>query len=282
MELRADIYRRYASVFSCAFFAKLLQTSDLSYIRKSYSENISPRHINTCLDFIIYMYSQLCKNYRCEYIYKNALVNYALENHKKSNSAVIFNEFKVGSSVADIAIFNGESIAYEIKTELDSEQRITTQLSDYKKLFDKVYVVTYENIVEKYEKFDSDIGLLTLSGKGKNLKLNCVRDAKETHILDVEILMKALHTVEYKNLVTKHIGKLPDVSAFNMYNECLRLMKQIPVNELKTSAITEIKKRKRDISICARFKKELRHIGAGLNLDIVSYNNLVTILEGEL
>lgn len=282
MKLRADIYRRYASVFSCAFFAKLLQTSDLTYIRKSYSRDISPRHMETCLDFIIYMYSQLCKNYRCEYIYKNALVNYALENHKKSDSAVILNEFKVGSSVADIAIFNGESIAYEIKTELDSEQRIATQLSDYKKLFDKVYVVTHEDIVEKYEKFDSDIGLLMLSGKGKNLKLDCVRDAKKTHILDVDILMKTLHTAEYKNLVIKHMGQLPNVSAFDMYDECLFLMKQIPIKELKASVLTEIKKRKRDISICTRFKKELRHIGAGLNLDIVSYNNLVTMLEGEL
>jgi hypothetical protein len=41
-----------------------------------------------------------------------------LKKDTKNPDVKWFNEFKVGNSIADLAMFNGKSIAFEIKTEI--------------------------------------------------------------------------------------------------------------------------------------------------------------------
>lgn len=40
-------------------------------------------------------------------------------------------EFNVGASKADLAVFNGTSTVYEIKSEIDSTERLKSQMGDY-------------------------------------------------------------------------------------------------------------------------------------------------------
>ena len=56
--------------------------------------------------------------------------------HIPQNSTLI-NEFRVCNSKADIAIINGKSTVYEIKSKYDSLDRLESQIADYKKVFDK-------------------------------------------------------------------------------------------------------------------------------------------------
>jgi hypothetical protein len=62
----------------------------------------------------------------------------------KNNDTVLF-EFNSGGSRVDLCRINGNSYAYEIKTEFDDFSRLDKQINDYAKIFEYVYVVTTKN-----------------------------------------------------------------------------------------------------------------------------------------
>jgi hypothetical protein len=72
-------------------------------------------------------YAHLQKDYRHEYIYKTKLLSdFILKNYTFSDT-IILNEFRLGKSVADIALINGSNKIFEIKTELDNADRLQSQ-----------------------------------------------------------------------------------------------------------------------------------------------------------
>lgn len=87
-------------------------------------------------------HSRLSRDYRSEYLYKNALVSRIIFGRHRPTTASALIEVPVGASVLDVAIFNGTSTAYEIKTDLDSFARLDKQLNDYATCFEQVNVVT--------------------------------------------------------------------------------------------------------------------------------------------
>lgn len=50
-------------------------------------------------------------------------------------------ELNVGKSRVDLCKINGTSIAYEIKTDLDTPKRLGQQMNDYFQAFDEVYLI---------------------------------------------------------------------------------------------------------------------------------------------
>ena len=64
----------------------------------------------------------------------------------RSNHIVAF-EMVIGESRIDICRINGQSYAYEIKTQYDTFDRLGTQMRDYLKTFEKVYVIVPSNRV---------------------------------------------------------------------------------------------------------------------------------------
>ena len=58
-------------------------------------------------------------------------------------------EINVDSSRLDFARINGQSYAYEIKTELDNTTRLATQLQNYARVFEYLYVLTHESHLSK-------------------------------------------------------------------------------------------------------------------------------------
>jgi hypothetical protein len=56
---------------------------------------------------------------------------------------------KNGESRADIAVFNGKMIGYEIKTENDSLSRLITQVDSYSQIFDRAYLIVAEKHLQK-------------------------------------------------------------------------------------------------------------------------------------
>lgn len=105
-------------------------------------------------------------SYRCEYVYKDALARRIVFGRHSPRTASLAIELAVAGSIVDAVVFNGTSTAYEIKTEYDSHRRIQTQTSAYLKAFDRVYIVTHSDRVERYANLvDERVGILTLSGK---------------------------------------------------------------------------------------------------------------------
>lgn len=75
--------------------------------------------------------------YPCERVIKYELIKKLLS---LSNNIVAF-EMSIGKSRVDICRINGHSYAYEIKTQYDTFERLSSQMSDYIETFEKVYLV---------------------------------------------------------------------------------------------------------------------------------------------
>ena len=151
----SDRLRCYSSVFSRNAFENIISYNDFSRIDWVFQNyDIGTFAGTTYNDYVKYIYGILTEFYRSEYVYKTALIDKFVSELKRTSglcNAVAFNEFKVGNSIADIAFFNGESKAYEIKSDLDSPKRLCKQMKDYREIFDKCYIVIPK---EKYELYD--------------------------------------------------------------------------------------------------------------------------------
>lgn len=67
---------------------------------------------------------------------------------------IILFEMNANDSRVDLCRVNGKSIAYEIKTELDTMNRLEKQVEDYSKIFEYVYIVT------PYSSWDKIMGII--------------------------------------------------------------------------------------------------------------------------
>jgi hypothetical protein len=106
------------------------------------------------------------REYRNEYVYKSAIAERILFGRHSPRTSSLAVELPVAGSIVDVAIFNGTTTAYEIKTEFDSPRRLSTQTVAYLKAFDRVYVVTPPRLAEKYARLcDDRVGILVLNSR---------------------------------------------------------------------------------------------------------------------
>ncbi len=75
--------------------------------------------------------------YHCERVIKY----FFIKQLKSRMDHIVAFEMSIGDSRVDICRINGSSYAYEIKTEYDTFDRLETQMQDYLKTFEKVYVI---------------------------------------------------------------------------------------------------------------------------------------------
>lgn len=277
--------RSYSAIFSSTSFNKLLRYNDYSFINhniKTYDLSKIGSRFENYYEYIRFVYGKLRKQYRNEYICKNTLINEVLINKYGIKDTIAINEFRVGNSIADTVMFNGTSKAFEIKTELDSSQRLKGQLSDYTKIFKENYIVTHESLVEKYLKEDDSIGVIQIVEFPRSLKIEEIRPARSDENIDANILIRSLRTEEYKNIVKKYFGSLPNMTSFDMFKICSELIQDIPQKDLNSLFIDQIKERKSNMNELSSFHKELRQTGLAMNLDKKTYNNLHLKLTAQI
>lgn len=283
MRAEKDRLRFFASIFSRSFFLDLLENERVPEqgrerlkVFLSYSES-EPMTLGKCLRTA---YMQLAKSYRSEYVYKNALIRKIVEQYSKSDT-VIFNEFKCGRSYADIAMFNGKSRVYEIKTELDSPARLAGQLRDYKQFFEECYIVTHDSLVDKYAALDDTVGIIALSFNGRKAELKMERPSTCHEPFSSHIMMRLLHTSEYIKLTEHFYGSVPEVSAFDMFSSCAELLADVPRNMLQKKCSEIIKQRKNNSADLWKYSNStsyLLQILLALHITPRQYSNLREIL----
>jgi hypothetical protein len=274
--------RNYASIFSGNSFAHLLKHDDWDFIHRQiidYDIEKLGKSFETYADYLSYIYNVLLKEYRCEYIYKNEIINKLLLKKYGTKDTVVINEFKVGDSVADMVMFNGVSKAFEIKTELDSEKRLNSQLADYQQIFQESYIVTHESLVDKYSKLSENSGIIAIQQNGRTFTMTEVRKAVIQTEIDSTTLMRSVRTNEYKNIIVNYYGQLPEVNGFEMYDACAVLMKQIPAATLHRLFISELKKRKTNTNELKSFNKELRQLCLSMKIQPKDYTELTKKLS---
>ncbi len=104
---------------------------------------------NTYEDLFNFAFTHLQKNYRNEYIYKNAIAKNILLGKHSLNTSFMLQEFRIGHCKADTLVLNGTSNIYEIKSELDSLDRLQGQINTYSQVFDMVHVITFQARLKK-------------------------------------------------------------------------------------------------------------------------------------
>lgn len=258
--------RSYSSAFSRRAFEDILRYDDYGHLDWLFHTERSPSYDITYLDYLEEIYRCLTKGYRCEYIYKTEIIHHLIHQYR-SKSSVIFNEFRVGQSVADLAFFNGESRAFEIKTEFDSKKRLCKQLQDYSRVFDKCYLVIPAEAFAHYASFvDSGIGIILLNYRNGRISLETIREAQLNSTVDADLLMSCCRTQEYESFIKRRFGSLPDVPVRYLYSACSELMRSLPPEDLKEFFLSSVKRRKSELYELRPLPKCLRQICLSLNL----------------
>lgn len=270
--------RDFSSAFMRSAFTNVLNFNDYTLYDWLISEYTTKA--TTYFGFLKYVYSILSRNYRCEYVYKNELIKSLLTIFGSSNT-VYFNEFKVGNSIADIVMFNGESKAFEIKTELDSPKRLDKQMSDYKKLFDRCYIVIPEdNYGLYYSSVELNTGIIVMKeANNGRIYFEEARGAKQNFGLDVDVLMSCLRTNEYKD-ISRALGvPVDDIPGYDLFAVCLEAMKEADIQSLKDYFLNTIKSRNNNTKLLKSYPTQLRQIMLSLNLSKRKADKLLEKLE---
>lgn len=278
-----DRMRSYSSAFSRALFTDIIKYGDCSRLDAIHDRYDGKRKKEkTYFSYLKYLYRQISINYRCEYVYKNELIDLLIKKYAHSNT-VIFNEFRMQKSIVDLAMFNGNSRAFEIKTEYDTTRRLIGQLVDYTRVFQLCYVVIPANMLETYEKdIPPYIGIVLMRESGGVLELDEARPAVENKNIDAGMMMKCLRTKEYENMVIEEFGKLPDVPYYEMYEACEEKLYDMPPDKLHQYFLKEIEKRKNNMCLLKKAPRELRQMYLQLGLSKGQIDILQTYLNNPI
>jgi hypothetical protein len=112
---------------------------------------------------------------RDEYVYKSALFHKILVGRHSLQTASLLNEFRVGDCKADLAILNGTSTVYEVKSERDTLTRLGRQTRAYLSVFARVYVITAQSHINAVlNSTPEDVGVLYLNHR---FQISVVREA---------------------------------------------------------------------------------------------------------
>lgn len=279
-----DRMRSYSSAFSRSMFVDILKYGDcsrLDSIHDMYDEK--RRKEKTYLSYLKYLYRQMSANYRCEYVYKNELINDLLIREYAHPETIVFSEFRMQKSIVDLVMFNGHSRAFEIKTEYDTTRRLAGQLVDYTRVFQECYVVIPESLLEAYEnEVPINIGIIILVEENGKIGLREVRKAVENKNIDAGMMMKCLRTKEYENIVMAEFGKFPNVPYYEMYEACEAKLYDMPPDKLHKYFLSEIEKRKNNMNLLRKAPIELRQMYLQLGLSQRQIEILQTYLNNPI
>lgn len=234
----------------------------------------------TYKDYLKYLYKILELNYPNEYIFKNSFLNEWIISELGTNNSKVFNEFRVGNSVADLVMFNGHSKVFEIKSELDTDNRLELQLEDYRHAFNQIFVIVPETKVFKYEKYDKSIGIISHNTIRKE-KFRLYREAQVKLNIQSETIMTILHTPEYKAVVKSYFGKLPEMTSFNQFEICKELIGEIPKKDLNILFIEQMKNRVFK-PVISKHYKEFNQINLSLKLSKKQKEQMIFHLKSPL
>ena len=274
--------RSLSQIFSPSNFNKVVRENDFKLTERKVKKYFPRRKATTYKTTLQLLYTQLQNEYCSEYFFKNNLFNeYFLEKYSLKTTTV-FNEFKIGSSIADFVLLNGNAKVYEIKTDLDGLDKLKKQLNDYKQFADLVYVVTSSKYVNKIltEYSDTTIGVIEFTS------LNTFKEHKkaksDSSQFNYITIFKTLRKSEYLEITNELFGLTPNVPNTKIFRECLKLISTVDVIDFQRLAFNKIKKRKikcPELLLSKKTPVELKQICYTLDFTKQEYGTLYKFLN---
>jgi hypothetical protein len=122
----------------------------------------------------------------------------------------MLSEFRVGACKADIAILNGTSTVYEIKSERDNLERLPNQISTYCKVFAKVNIITGECHLDSIRAMvPEDIGILVLNSR---FQISTLKEAvNRPDAIDPSVVFDSINKNEAIRILHRMNVEVPDV-----------------------------------------------------------------------
>lgn len=197
----------------------------------------------TLLDFLLSVYAYLKRWHRSDYVYRSAITTKVLLGRHSPRTARLLPEFRVWQSKADLVLLNGTSTVYEIKTDYDNLDRLPSQLTDYLRVFDEVYVVAGERNHDAIERIaPRRVGILSLS---RRFTLHVVRVA-ESNVDNVDIvaIVDALRRAEIVAMTRDLCGTVPDVGTGLLHGACRELLERQSPQDVHGRMVALLKQRR--------------------------------------
>ena len=215
---------------------------------KHFQSILSDKNISlptTYKSVITDFYQELMHTHRNEYFYKNELLNSLLIQNGKISSCSALTELPVADSKTDMIFVDENDVGtvYEIKTELDTLNRLESQIQDYYKAFPYIYVVTSSNHLKQLENVleGTDVGIIELTNDREFIHQKEVIYSAED--LSHDVLFRILRKKEFESIVLKYFGKLPNVSDFVYYKTCFGLLENLDIVLFQKEVMSCLRKR---------------------------------------
>ncbi|PPA68876.1 sce7726 family protein [Jeotgalibacillus proteolyticus] len=229
------------------------------------------------------LYKYLGRYYRNEYYYKNTLFNKLVVGKYSLNTTYAMSEVSISKSRADFLVVNNKkAFIFEIKTELDSLDKLIYQIEDYYKVCSIVYILVSED--KYYPAYrllkDHKVGICVLTKRNSiSVRKLPVQDFSK---LKHEQLFKLLRKKEYESLVEKEFGvdkKIKDVQKFKAY---LKKFKTLDIKYAQKMVFVHLNRRK-NASSAEYIKKvpfELRWLVYQSSLNNEKYERFLKNIDG--
>lgn len=275
-------WRQLSQVFSRPMISQLAKTGSSNSVRAALAQaGLRGAHDESLSRLFDLSLQGLRTNYACEYTYKAAVTDRIVFGRHSPRTAGLQIELPVGRSIVDAAVFNGTSTAYEIKTELDTDRRISTQSIDYLKSFDRVYLVTHPSLVSRYERIlDPRVGILAMSGKGS---LSQIREAEScVSRLDKGTLFRLLRMDEYCRAVRINFGEQPDVPSGRKFRHFSELWNDLSIDKAHALTVEAMRLRTTGpamVEFLAQLPASLRVLGYACPLSQIQRTRLLNALH---
>lgn len=202
--LNEDEISKICRQLNKTYYAYMLESQVWDLLYLAFPESLKPdldvlRKENLGHDVI----NELIMNlYPCERLVKYHLVK---KNIKRTKGVTIF-EMKVGNSRLDIGRINGSSFVYEIKTELDSLNKLEKQLNDYSKVFEYINIVIHPKHLKKSKEMIPEYcGIKTYDIIDKRCKFTNIAEAKKNPLISASKQIQTLTSKDLEYIIAKFI-----------------------------------------------------------------------------
>lgn len=274
--------RALAKLFSAATFRMLGTPEGIGVLRQHLEKTplasqIEGREVGTVLDSA---YDLLSERYRNEYFYKNEITKKILLGRHSLSTSRLLTEFWVKDVKADLAIINGTSSVYEIKSEFDDLDRLRRQLEGYSRVFDRIFVVTSDTLSRSVlERLPPAVGLMTLTSRNR---LSVRKDATSNlaHV-QPQAIFKALRMGEVRS-ICQSMGVAFEGPNSTWTAQAWNCFKKLTPTEAHEAMVSTLRRRtihSRQLDFIKAVPHSLKHLSIAKVLPIGSYEPVSTRLR---
>jgi len=182
-----------------------------------------------------------------DYTIRQLLRETELSPYLTDNISKVVEELKlpIAGARIDVAVINGSLHGFEIKSAVDTLQRLPYQIEAYSKVFDYLYIVTegrhYQKVLDILPKW---VGLIVCSDNAGICSVRTIRASKKNKLQDGFFLAKLLWKEELISIFREH--KIPYKKNSGTWILCEILAEKMEVKNLSAIVRNKLKNRPTD------------------------------------